>query len=151
LATKLDCKCNRRLASRDSPEDRERCAQLFAGAVAAQGAFEAEYRLRRRDGTYRWVLDRGTPHYVEGILVGFVGFCFDATDRREADTARREIEEQVRLLTLATHDLVWSWDARSGRVIHNSAFSELLGVAPAPLQAALAGGAIACIRKIVIA
>jgi PAS domain S-box-containing protein len=120
------------------PEDREKCAQLFAQAVAGKGAFETEYRLRRKDGIYRWVLDRGTPYYVEGILVGFVGFCFDVTDQRGSDTALRESEEQIRLLTLATHDLVWSWDARSGRVIHNNAFSELLGVAPAPLQAALA-------------
>ena len=65
--------------------------------------------------------------------MGFVAFCFDATDRREADAARREIEEQVQLLSLATRDFVWSWDARTNLVIHNAAFGEALGEAPGPI------------------
>ena len=96
-----------------------------------------DYRLRRHDGEYRWVFDRSRPVEIDGKFVGFIGFAVDVTERRDLDASRRDMEEQVRLLTLATRDLVWSWDARTGRVIHNKAFSEILGDAPGPLNATL--------------
>jgi hypothetical protein len=45
-----------------------------------------EYRLRRHDGEYRWVLDHGIPRYAEnGEFVGFIGSCLDVTDRKKAE------------------------------------------------------------------
>ena len=47
-----------------------------------------EYRLRRYDGEYRWVLDTGSPiHDPGGRFVGFTGSCVDVTDRVEARAA----------------------------------------------------------------
>jgi PAS domain S-box-containing protein len=115
------------------PADRAGYDTAYRAAREAKGSFEIEYRLRRHDGEYRWVLERGHPVFDEaGALLGYAGFCLDTTERRAIDAVRHEMEEQVRVLGLATRDWVWSWDARTERVIHNTAFSEALGEAPGP-------------------
>ena len=119
------------------PEDRGKCAQALKQAVAAKEPLQMEYRLRHHDGEYRWVFDRSRPIETDGKFLGFVGFCLDVTERRDMDASRRDMEEQVRLLTLATRDMVWSWDARTGRVIHNTAFSDVLGEVPGSLAPTL--------------
>jgi two-component sensor histidine kinase len=56
-----------------------------------------EYRLRRADGVFRWILDQGVPRYgSDGSFEGFIGSCIDITDMREIAEA-----EQVRLQVLA--------------------------------------------------
>jgi anti-anti-sigma factor len=58
-------------------------------AAAAGGVFEAEYRLRRADGRYRWVLDRGAPLSPAAKEHGYVGGCLDIDDRyREQERQR---------------------------------------------------------------
>ncbi|MEQ1861121.1 MAG: PAS domain-containing protein [Chthoniobacteraceae bacterium] len=115
------------------PADRDSYLATYGAAREALGFFEIEYRLRRHDGVYRWVLDRARPMLDDaGELLGYIGFTDDTTERREIDAARRDVEEQVRVLGLATLDWVWSWDARTGRVVHNAAFAEALGDASGP-------------------
>jgi hypothetical protein len=48
-------------------------------------SFEMEYRLRRHDGEYRWLFDRGAPFYVDGVFAGFIGSCVDVHARVEAE------------------------------------------------------------------
>lgn len=123
--------CQGRWIDSVHPDDRASVLRRAVEGMENETPVEMEYRLRRRDGEYRWVLDRGTPVRSEnGELAGYIGFCYDTTERRSADLARREIEEQVRLLGLATRDWVWSWDARSDRVVHNRAFADALGDVP---------------------
>ena len=118
------------------PADRENYQRAYEIAVAQRTTFETEFRLRRHDGEYRWMFERANPLYdAGGRFIGYVGFSYDITERRDADAALGEIEEQVRLLGLATRDLVWSWDARTDRVIHNTAFAEALGDVPGPYAA----------------
>ncbi|HEX8310603.1 MAG TPA: PAS domain-containing protein, partial [Chthoniobacteraceae bacterium] len=115
------------------PDDRAGTQQRYISAIRRRLSFELQYRLLRHDGVYRWVADRGNPtRDAEGHCTGFIGFCYDATEGREADDARHDVEEQVRLLSQATRDMIWSWDSRSGRVVHNAAFAEALGSMPAP-------------------
>ena len=118
------------------PADRDSYLHAYKLALSQHRVFEAEFRLRRHDGEYCWVFERASPlRNAAGVFSGYIGFSYDITQRREADAALREIEEQVRLLGLATRDMVWSWDARSDRVIHNAAFSEALGEVPGPYAA----------------
>ncbi len=61
---------------------------LRDGAIAARRRFDTEYRLRRADGGYGWVADTGIPrHDDEGRFRGYIGYCWDITDRREAQAA----------------------------------------------------------------
>jgi PAS domain S-box-containing protein len=70
------------------PEDLDRCLRTFLYAFGRRETFEMEYRLRRYDGEYRWILDTGTPvHDVGERFAGFVGSCVDVTDRVDARAA----------------------------------------------------------------
>ena len=48
------------------PEDVHRCEDVCGASFESREPFEMEYRVRRRDGEYRWVLDRGTPRHGTG-------------------------------------------------------------------------------------
>lgn len=77
------------------PDDRDHILDTFRRALSRQAPFEAAYRLRRHDGSYRLVVDRATPrHDGFGTFHGFVGSCVDVTDRLE-DLARL-VRERVR-------------------------------------------------------
>lgn len=68
------------------PDDRVGWDERFADLVARRVPFTREYRLRRRDGVYRWLLDTGTPlREADGRDSGYSGSCVDITDRRDAE------------------------------------------------------------------
>ncbi len=73
------------------PDDFDRHAALVSEAMAARRPFTMEFRLRRHDGAYRWILDTGKPLTDGGAFQGYVGTCFDITDRKHAE----EHSEQV--------------------------------------------------------
>ncbi len=75
--------------ARVHPEDVERCTAVRAAAVAAGEPFELEYRLRRADGRYCWVLDRGAP---VGDAGAYVGGCLDIDDRQRERERRRLLD-----------------------------------------------------------
>lgn len=82
------------------PDDRERCLASFRRSFAGRQTFEMEYRLRRHDGEYRWLFDRGAPLFDRGgAFGGYVGSCVDVHERRELDAAK------ARFLSLAAHEL----------------------------------------------
>jgi two-component system, sensor histidine kinase PdtaS len=94
------------------PEDRQRCRETLAGAFAAGQEFSLDFRLRRHDGAWRWVLDTGRPYYLaDGAFGGFLGSCVDITDRKEAEVnaaraladARRAIRQRDVLLAEVHH------------------------------------------------
>ncbi len=73
------------------PEDREHCLTTYQNAFEAREGFEMEYRLRRYDGTYRWIIDVGHPfNNLEGEFVGFIGSCYDITPRKEGEKSLQE-------------------------------------------------------------
>jgi PAS domain S-box-containing protein len=88
------------------PDDVERCLETYARAFDARQDFEMEYRLRRHDGEYRWVLDRGTQlRGDDAAFLGYIGGCIDITDRKLLDgqeaeqllaDARRSIADELR-------------------------------------------------------
>jgi PAS domain S-box-containing protein len=81
------------------PPDRDKCLGIFIAAFDARQYFRMECRLRRSDGTYRWLLNQGTPRYQGEEFAGFIGSCVDITDNKEAEQAVRLSELQMRLIT----------------------------------------------------
>ena len=80
------------------PDDRERCAETWNRSVRTGTPFETEYRLRGREGDYRWHLVRGLPHLDnQGRIVQWVGTCTDISEvkeaRKEAERARAVAEQ----------------------------------------------------------
>lgn len=82
------------------PDDALRCLGVYNSAFDARAPFSVEYRLRRHDGEYRWLLDNGAPlTSAEGAFAGYIGSCVDITDRRSAEQERESLllrERQAR-------------------------------------------------------
>jgi two-component system, LuxR family, sensor kinase FixL len=67
-------------------EDFDRCLNVYTTSFAARQQFTMEYRLRRSDGEYRWVLDTGTPRFApDGEFLGYIGSCIDIAERKRAE------------------------------------------------------------------
>ena len=72
------------------PDDRTHCLATYSNAFDARQPFEAEYRLRRFDGEYRWISDHGVPRFApDGAFVGYIGACMDITDKKNTLTASK--------------------------------------------------------------
>jgi PAS domain S-box-containing protein len=91
------------------PADYERCMEVYARSFEAREPFEMEYRLRRHDGEYRWILDHGVPRFSPGgDFLGYIGSCLDINERKEVEEALRESESRFRKLTESLPQLVWT-------------------------------------------
>jgi len=89
------------------PEDLDRCRGTYSSCFDARRSFAMEYRLRRHDGEYRWVLDNGRPRYTEGEFAGYIGSCIDMTDAKRAheqSVARQKLESLGALASGIAHD-----------------------------------------------
>ena len=79
------------------PDDREPTRRFWTDSVAGRGPYDVEYRVRRRDGVYRWFKTRGVP-IRDGRARSSSGSatCTDITDLRQAEEALRESEQRFR-------------------------------------------------------
>jgi len=82
------------------PEDFQGCLDIYLTHFEARKVFEMEYRLRRHDGAWRWIFDRGVPVFDDdGTFMGYIGSCVDVTERVEAQAAlAEEREKKIRTL-----------------------------------------------------
>jgi PAS domain S-box-containing protein len=85
------------------PDDLQRCLDIYTGHFARREVFEMEYRLRRHDGMYRWLFDRGVPFsHEDGTFGGYIGSCIDVSARveAEAELERHRQEELAKVQRL---------------------------------------------------
>lgn len=80
--------------------DLKTCRETFCSALSQRTAYQMEYRLRRADGEFRWVMESAVPRQApDGAFDGFIGSCVDITNRKWAEQALRgafdELEVQV--------------------------------------------------------
>ena len=69
-------------------EDFDHCLKTYVGSFDARREFSMDYRLRRSDGEYRWVMDNGVPRFASnGTFLGYIGSAIDITERRLAEEA----------------------------------------------------------------
>jgi PAS domain S-box-containing protein len=96
-------------------DDLDRCVAIYLDHFHRRQSFEMEYRLRRHDGTFRWILDRGVPFFDDsGAFAGFIGSCVDVHERRVAqDIQLQRTEEELAnakdfqrlILAVVSHDI----------------------------------------------
>lgn len=79
------------------PEDLQNTMDVFLSAFVTKREFRMEYRLRRRDGAYRWLLDHGRPWFnSDGSFAGFIGSCIDVTDMKESQSTLMQANAGLR-------------------------------------------------------
>src|SRR5205823_8666318 len=92
-------------------DDLQNCLDVYTEAFDARQPFVMQYRLRRNDGTFRWVSDQGVPRYdAQGRFAGYIGSCVDVTELVNKDAALRESEERMRMAAEAVNVGIWECD-----------------------------------------
>lgn len=82
------------------PDDFDRCLAIYISHFDARKEFSMDYRLRRHDGQYRWISDKGVPRYTSaGTFVGYVGGCMDIHDQITfSEQMETQVEERTQQL-----------------------------------------------------
>jgi PAS domain S-box-containing protein len=111
------------------PDDRDACLNTYLTSSRKREAFVLEYRLRRADGEYRWILGKGTPRTeIDGTFAGFVGCCVDVTDERLATDALRAERDRHEALTALAPVGIFETDAKGHAVYLNHRWLDLAGL-----------------------
>jgi len=81
------------------PEDFDRCVHTYVTAFDRREQFSMSYRLRNARGEYRWLQDDGTPRFDStGQFLGYIGYCLDISDLKEAEAATKQNEARLESL-----------------------------------------------------
>lgn len=84
------------------PSDSQKVSKVYHEAFESRRPFRTEFRLKRSDGEYRFMLMNGVPYYAAlGEFLGYVGVCLDIQDRRTVEVKREERIEEVEKLNAA--------------------------------------------------
>ncbi len=87
------------------PDDFQLCTDIFQEAFKTQSNYTMEYRLRRADSEYRWLLENGVPWFaMDGNFLGFIGSCVDITEGKQAIEKLKQSEAKFRDLFEANTD-----------------------------------------------
>ncbi len=114
--------------SRLHDEDRERILAALKAHVDQQVPYDVEYRLRRKDGVYRWFRARGSAlRDAAGHPYRMAGSITDITDQKESIQALARSEERFSLAVRGTNDGIWDWDIRTGEVFFSPPWKSMIG------------------------
>jgi PAS domain S-box-containing protein len=81
-------------------EDFDRYLETYLHSFDARQEFTAEFRLRRHDGKYGWLLAKGVPRFGgDGALLGYIGSAIDITERRETEIELRQQRAELAHMT----------------------------------------------------
>ncbi|WP_020471123.1 PAS domain S-box protein [Zavarzinella formosa] len=117
------------------PDDKRLAAESYMAAHARREGFRMEYRLRRSDGTYRWMIDAGAPRFSEsGEFLGYVGSVIDIHDRRQAEDDLRDARSRLDSALEAGAIATWVWDIPNNRVFADANLARLFGVSDEEAQ-----------------
>lgn len=110
------------------PEDKERCMGIYTRSLDERTPFSMEYRLRKQDGTYGWLMDHGRPIFSPGEeFMGFIGSCIDITSHKEAERSLSESRYRYQSILEGTHVGTWEWNIATGETIFNERWAEIIG------------------------
>jgi PAS domain S-box-containing protein len=76
------------------PDDAPGVLATWQRSLARREGWECEYRLRGRNGDYRWIAGRGVPRYEAGGFAGYVGTASDIHESKMMEARRREVYER---------------------------------------------------------
>lgn len=117
------------------PDDAFAVAQAIDQAVSNKQPYIIEYRLLHRDGTIKWVYEKGQAIFSEeGQVLWLNGAIFDITERKQAEVERtalltslQESEERLQLALSGTDQGLWDWNLVTGDVYFSAQWHQILG------------------------
>jgi PAS domain S-box-containing protein len=113
------------------PDDRTSVVQTFSSAFKERVNFTIEYRLKKTDGQYRWMVNTGVPRFLaNGDLAGYIGSCIDISDRREAEDALIESESKFRRLVENANDMIYCTSVEGIFTYFSPKIKDILGYDP---------------------
>jgi len=92
----IECELGNGWAEGIHPEDFKTCLETYIKSFDRREKFNMEYRLRRYDGEYRWILDNGVPRLNEdGSFAGYIGSCIDVSEQKLAEQALSAVSRKL--------------------------------------------------------
>ncbi len=104
--------------------------QLISGAIHS---FSHQFRVRHKDGSYRWLESSYVSALGNPLIKGVVINSRDITERRQAENQLAQREEVFRLATDAVNGIIFEWDLARGTVHRSRGVQEVLGLEPEDL------------------
>lgn len=84
-------------------DDLSGCLATLVESFDDQKPFSIEFRLRRNDGEFRWLMGMGVPRYGPNrVFLGFIGSCIDITNNRVTEDALRASKAEIELILNGT-------------------------------------------------
>lgn len=118
------------------PDDAPRIsAEVVAHIARHEDSFEQSYRLKRKDGVYRWFYDfsrltRNSDGEVELIR----GYLFDQSHLKETELALEHERQRLDDILTGTRAGTWDWNIQTGAVVFNERWAEIIGYRLAELE-----------------
>jgi PAS domain S-box-containing protein len=110
------------------PEDFSACFDTYSAAFDKREKFYMECRLKRNDGEYRWVSNRGVPRFTaDGVFEGYIGACMDIHEQFIYQQKLKEEEEKLNIVIEASELGMWEFDLITGEVNYSDRYLEILG------------------------
>lgn len=110
------------------PDDLQMVERIVLGAVAQRRPFSIEYRLLHKDGSIRWVYEKGQGIFAaDGQVLWLDGVIFDITDRKRAEEALLESEERSRSIVQSTSDAIILMDSEGNVAFWNNGAETIFG------------------------
>jgi PAS domain S-box-containing protein len=112
------------------PDDRKRMDAAIKEHMASEDPFyESTYRIRTKDGSYKWILARGVlvTRNEKGEPIRMIGTHMDITEQVNTEEALRISNDRYRNVILATSDIIYDWDISSGKIFWSDNYTKALG------------------------
>jgi PAS domain S-box-containing protein len=110
------------------PEDLDAVVKEFLTASGNRVPYVIEYRVRRKDGEFRWIMESGAPRYLDnGEFLGYVGSCIDMTERKQMEAALQKSEALYRSVIQTQREMICRFKPDSTLTFVNDAYCLMLG------------------------
>jgi PAS domain S-box-containing protein len=111
------------------PEDHDRVLGVVNDYLTGKiPSYDVEFRFRHKDGSYRWILARGTAIRDEnGAPIRMAGSHTDITGRLEAQQELRTSQERYELAVAGSNDGLWDWDIPTNQVYFSPRWKAMIG------------------------
>jgi PAS domain S-box-containing protein len=110
------------------PEDKENVMEISRLAVEENQIYNVDHRVILKDGTVKWVNERGQiVRNEKGGAVMLVGIVQDINERKQVEEILREYNDRYEILSKATNDVIYDWNVTKNQILYNQGMTMMFG------------------------